>query len=129
MSSGYRKYIEKDAAFECRFSQVLIGQPSVPETINILRGIREKYQVHHGVQISDDALTSAATLAHRYLTSRHLPNSAIDLIDEACARYDLTLLLSSTILPISAPQALTSRQVPFQRVSLSLSAVNSTLKW
>ena len=82
----YRKYIEKDAALERRFAQVLVNEPSVPETISILRGIREKYEVHHGVRILDGALIQAATLAHRYLTSRRLPDSAIDLVDEACAR-------------------------------------------
>ncbi|KAG9314355.1 P-loop containing nucleoside triphosphate hydrolase protein [Chiua virens] len=81
----YRKYIETDAALERRFAQVLINEPSVPETISILRGIREKYEVHHGVRILDGALISAATLAHRYLTSRRLPDAAIDLVDEACA--------------------------------------------
>jgi len=86
----YRKYIEKDAAFERRFAQVLVNEPSVPETISILRGIREKYEVHHGVRILDGALISAATLAHRYLTSRRLPDSAIDLIDEACASVRVT---------------------------------------
>lgn len=83
----YRKYIETDAALERRFAQVLVNEPSVPETISILRGIREKYEVHHGVRILDGALISAATLAHRYLTSRRLPDAAIDLVDEACARY------------------------------------------
>lgn len=82
----YRKYIETDPALERRFAQVLVNEPSVPETISILRGIREKYEVHHGVRIQDPALIQAATLAHRYLTSRRLPDSAIDLIDEACAR-------------------------------------------
>jgi ATP-dependent Clp protease ATP-binding subunit ClpA len=82
----YRKYIETDAALERRFAQVIVNEPSVPETISILRGIREKYEVHHGVRILDAALISAATLAHRYLTSRRLPDSAIDLVDEACAR-------------------------------------------
>jgi len=81
----YRKYIEKDAAFERRFAQVMVNEPSVPDTISILRGIREKYEVHHGVKILDSALISAATLAHRYLTQRRLPDSAIDLVDEACA--------------------------------------------
>lgn len=84
--SEYRKYIETDAALERRFAQVLVNEPSVPETITILRGIREKYEVHHGVRINDGALISAATLAHRYLTSRRLPDAAIDLVDEACAR-------------------------------------------
>lgn len=84
--SEYRKYIETDPALERRFAQVIVNEPSVPETISILRGIREKYEVHHGVRILDGALISAATLAHRYLTSRRLPDSAIDLVDEACAR-------------------------------------------
>lgn len=81
----YRQYIEKDAAFERRFAQVIVTEPSVPETISILRGISEKYEVHHGVRILDQALCQAATLGHRYLTSRRLPDSAIDLVDEACA--------------------------------------------
>ena len=81
----YRQYIEKDAAFERRFAQVVVTEPSVPETISILRGISEKYEVHHGVRILDQALCQAATLGHRYLTSRRLPDSAIDLVDEACA--------------------------------------------
>lgn len=86
----YRKFIEKDAALERRFAQVLVKEPSVTETISILRGIREKYEVHHGVKILDGALIQAATLAHRYLTSRRLPDSAIDLVDEACASVRVT---------------------------------------
>ncbi|OBZ79717.1 hypothetical protein A0H81_01115 [Grifola frondosa] len=86
----YRKYIETDAALERRFAQVLVNEPSVPETISILRGIREKYEVHHGVRILDPALIQAATLAHRYLTSRRLPDAAIDLVDEACASVRVT---------------------------------------
>ncbi|KAF9044541.1 hypothetical protein BDZ89DRAFT_1008460 [Hymenopellis radicata] len=86
----YRKYIETDAALERRFAQVIINEPTVPETISILRGIREKYEVHHGVRIQDPALISAATLAHRYLTSRRLPDAAIDLVDEACASVRVT---------------------------------------
>ncbi|TFK41163.1 P-loop containing nucleoside triphosphate hydrolase protein [Crucibulum laeve] len=86
----YRKYIETDAALERRFAQVIVNEPSVPETISILRGIREKYEVHHGVRILDGALIQAATLAHRYLTSRRLPDSAIDLVDEACASVRVT---------------------------------------
>ncbi|KAK3950645.1 P-loop containing nucleoside triphosphate hydrolase protein [Pseudoneurospora amorphoporcata] len=81
----YRKYIEKDAAFERRFQQVLVKEPSIPETVSILRGLKEKYEVHHGVNISDAAIVAAATLAARYLTSRRLPDSAVDLIDEAAA--------------------------------------------
>ncbi|KAK0506223.1 P-loop containing nucleoside triphosphate hydrolase protein [Armillaria luteobubalina] len=86
----YRKYIETDAALERRFAQVIVNEPTVSETISILRGIREKYEVHHGVRIMDPALISAATLAHRYLTSRRLPDSAIDLVDEACASVRVT---------------------------------------
>ncbi|EPQ60633.1 hypothetical protein GLOTRDRAFT_52989 [Gloeophyllum trabeum ATCC 11539] len=86
----YRKYIETDAALERRFAQVIVNEPSVPETISILRGIREKYEVHHGVRIHDGALIAAAQLAHRYLTSRRLPDAAIDLVDEACASVRVT---------------------------------------
>ncbi|KAK4114319.1 heat shock protein HSP98 [Canariomyces notabilis] len=81
----YRKYIEKDAAFERRFQQVLVKEPSIPETVSILRGLKEKYEVHHGVNIADGAIVAAANLAARYLTSRRLPDSAVDLIDEAAA--------------------------------------------
>ena len=81
----YRKYIEKDQAFERRFQQVLVKEPSIPETISILRGLKEKYEVHHGVNILDGAIVAAATLAARYITARRLPDSAVDLIDEAAA--------------------------------------------
>ncbi|KAI1910678.1 Heat shock protein hsp98 [Ophidiomyces ophidiicola] len=81
----YRKYIEKDQAFERRFQQVLVKEPTVNETISILRGLKERYEVHHGVNILDAAIVSAATLAARYLTARRLPDSAVDLIDEAAA--------------------------------------------
>ncbi|KAI0902224.1 heat shock protein [Annulohypoxylon nitens] len=81
----YRKYIEKDAAFERRFQQVIVKEPSIPETISILRGLKEKYEVHHGVSIADAAIVAAANLAGRYLTTRRLPDSAVDLIDEAAA--------------------------------------------
>ncbi|KAJ5204940.1 Heat shock protein hsp98 [Penicillium cinerascens] len=86
----YRKYIEKDQAFERRFQQVLVKEPSVPETISILRGLKEKYEVHHGVNILDGAIVSAANLASRYLTARRLPDSAVDLIDEAAAAVRVT---------------------------------------
>lgn len=86
----YRKYIEKDQAFERRFQQVLVKEPSIPETISILRGLKEKYEVHHGVTIQDGAIVSAATLAARYLTQRRLPDSAVDLIDEAAAAVRVT---------------------------------------
>ncbi len=81
----YQKYIEKDAALERRFQQVLVSEPSVEDTISILRGLKEKYEVFHGIRISDDALVAAATLSHRYITDRFLPDKAIDLVDEACA--------------------------------------------
>jgi len=81
----YRKYIEKDAALERRFQPVLIDQPSVEDTISILRGLRERFEVHHGVRIQDNALVAAATLSNRYITDRFLPDKAIDLVDEACA--------------------------------------------
>ncbi|MFJ9710704.1 ATP-dependent chaperone ClpB [Streptomyces sp. NPDC101234] len=82
----YRKHIEKDAALERRFQQVLVDEPSVEDTISILRGLRERLEVFHGVKIQDTALVSAATLSHRYITDRFLPDKAIDLVDEACAR-------------------------------------------
>ncbi len=81
----YRKYIEKDAALERRFQIVFVGEPNVEDTIAILRGLREKYEVHHGVRIKDSAIVAAATLSHRYITDRFLPDKAIDLIDEAAA--------------------------------------------
>ncbi|HUO87167.1 MAG TPA: ATP-dependent chaperone ClpB [Thermoanaerobaculia bacterium] len=81
----YRKYIEKDAALERRFQPVQVDPPSVEDTVSILRGLRERFEVHHGVRIQDNALVAAATLSHRYITDRFLPDKAIDLIDEACA--------------------------------------------
>jgi ATP-dependent Clp protease ATP-binding subunit ClpB len=81
----YRRYIEKDAALERRFQPVLVDEPSVEDTISILRGLRERFEVHHGVRIQDAALVAAATLAQRYITDRFLPDKAIDLVDEACA--------------------------------------------
>jgi len=82
----YRKYIEKDAALARRFQPVLVQEPTVEDTISILRGIKEKYELHHGVRISDAALVAAATLSHRYITDRFLPDKAIDLVDEAASR-------------------------------------------
>jgi ATP-dependent Clp protease ATP-binding subunit ClpB len=81
----YRKYIEKDAALERRFQPVTVDQPSVDDTISILRGLKERFEVHHGVRITDSALVSAATLSDRYISDRFLPDKAIDLVDEACA--------------------------------------------
>lgn len=87
----YRKYVEKDAAFERRFQQVFVAEPSVPDTISILRGLKEKYEGHHGVKIQDRALVVAAQLSSRYITGRHLPDKAIDLVDEACANVRVQL--------------------------------------
>ncbi|MEX0319584.1 MAG: ATP-dependent chaperone ClpB [Ruegeria sp.] len=82
----YRKYVEKDAALARRFQPVMVTEPTVEDTISILRGIKEKYELHHGVRVSDSALVSAATLSHRYITDRFLPDKAIDLVDEAASR-------------------------------------------
>ncbi|MCI7567426.1 MAG: ATP-dependent chaperone ClpB [Treponema sp.] len=87
----YRKYIEKDAALERRFQQVYCQEPSVEDTIAILRGLREKYEIHHGVRIEDEALVAAATLSNRYITSRFLPDKAIDLVDEAASRLKMEI--------------------------------------
>ena len=87
----YRKYVEKDAALERRFQKVLVNEPSVESTIAILRGLQEKYEVHHGVDITDPAIVAAAELSHRYITDRFLPDKAIDLIDEAAARIKLEI--------------------------------------
>ncbi|MGE5658728.1 MAG: ATP-dependent chaperone ClpB [Actinomycetota bacterium] len=87
----YRKYIEKDAALERRFQQVFVDQPSVEDTISILRGLKERYEVHHGVKISDSALVAAATLSTRYISDRFLPDKAIDLVDEAAAKLKMEI--------------------------------------
>ncbi|HEY1075230.1 MAG TPA: ATP-dependent chaperone ClpB [Fontimonas sp.] len=87
----YRKYIEKDAALERRFQKVLVGEPSVEDSIAILRGLKERYEVHHGVDITDGALIAAAKLSHRYITDRNLPDKAIDLVDEAASRIRIEI--------------------------------------
>ncbi|WP_210545796.1 ATP-dependent chaperone ClpB [Rhodoferax sp. PAMC 29310] len=87
----YRKYIEKDAALERRFQKILVGEPTVEATIAILRGLQEKYEAHHGVQITDPAIVAAAELSHRYITDRFLPDKAIDLIDEAAAKIKIEI--------------------------------------
>jgi ATP-dependent Clp protease ATP-binding subunit ClpB len=87
----YKKYIEKDAALERRFQQVYVGEPTVEDTIAILRGLKEKYEVHHGVRIKDSAIVAAATLSNRYITDRFLPDKAIDLIDEAASRLRIEI--------------------------------------
>src|SRR5438132_6893118 len=92
----YRKYIEKDAALERRFQPVFVGEPSVEDAISILRGLRERYEQHHKVRIMDSALVAAATLSHRYITDRFLPDKAIDLVDEAAAK----LRMEATSMPV-----------------------------
>ncbi len=87
----YRKYIEKDPALERRFQQTYVGEPSVQDTIAILRGLKEKYEIHHGIKIQDDALIAAATLSHRYITDRFLPDKAIDLMDEAASKLRIEI--------------------------------------
>src|SRR6185295_4843135 len=87
----YRKHIEKDPALERRFQQVLVGEPSVPDTISILRGLKERYELHHGVRIQDSALVAAAVLSNRYITNRFLPDKAIDLIDEAASKLRIEI--------------------------------------
>src|SRR6059036_672357 len=87
----YRKHIEKDAALERRFQPVYVGEPSVADTIAILRGLKERYEVHHGVRITDNALVAAATLSHRYIGDRFLPDKAIDLVDEAASRLRIEI--------------------------------------
>jgi ATP-dependent Clp protease ATP-binding subunit ClpB len=82
----YRKYVEKDPALQRRFQPVFVGEPTVEDTISILRGLKEKYELHHGVRITDAAMVSAATLSNRYITDRFLPDKAIDLMDEAASR-------------------------------------------
>ncbi len=87
----YKKYIERDAALERRFQHVYVGEPSVEDTISILRGIKEKYEIYHGVEIKDSALVAAATLSNRYITDRYLPDKAVDLIDEAASRIRIEI--------------------------------------
>ena len=87
----YRKYLEKDAALERRFQKVLVDEPTVEDTIAILRGLKERYEVHHGVEITDPAIVAAAMLSHRYIADRQLPDKAIDLIDEAASRIRIEI--------------------------------------
>jgi ATP-dependent Clp protease ATP-binding subunit ClpB len=87
----YRKYVEKDAALERRFQKVMVDEPSVEDTIAILRGLKERYEVHHGVEITDPAIVAAATLSHRYISDRQLPDKAIDLVDEAASRIRMEI--------------------------------------
>ena len=112
----YRQYIEKDAALERRFQQVLVGEPSVEDTVGILRGLKERYEVHHGVRITDSALVAAATLSDRYITSRFLPDKAIDLVDEAASR--LRMEIDSRPEEIDAEERLV-RRLEIEEMALS----------
>jgi len=112
----YRKYIEKDAAFERRFQQVLVKEPSVAETISILRGLKERYEVHHGVTILDGAIVAAANLAARFLTARRLPDSAVDLIDEAAADV--------RVIRESQPEALDNMERRLRQLEIEIHALN-----
>jgi ATP-dependent Clp protease ATP-binding subunit ClpB len=111
----YRKYIEKDAALERRFQQVFVGQPSVADTIAILRGLKERYEVHHGVRIQDAALVAAAVLSDRYITGRFLPDKAIDLMDEAASRLRIEIDSLPTELDVVTRRM---RQLEIEKVAL-----------
>src|SRR6476661_1733621 len=112
----YRKHIEKDPALERRFQPVMVTEPTVEATIAILRGLKERYEVHHGVRIQDSALVAAATLSHRYITDRFLPDKAIDLVDEAASRIKMELDTKPTELDQLERQIL---QLEIERTSLS----------
>jgi len=112
----YRKYIEKDAALERRFQQVYVGQPSVEDTIAILRGLKERYEVHHGVRIQDSALVAAAVLSDRYLTGRFLPDKAIDLMDEAASKLRIEIDSMPTEIDVVERRI---RQLEIERVALA----------
>ncbi|GAX82446.1 hypothetical protein CEUSTIGMA_g9874.t1, partial [Chlamydomonas eustigma] len=117
----YRKYIEKDPALERRFQQVYVDQPSVPQTVSILRGLRERYEVHHGVRISDSALVEAAVLSDRYIADRFLPDKAIDLVDEAAAKLKMEITSKPEALDVIDRQVL---QLEMERLSLQKAAAN-----
>ena len=112
----YRKYIEKDAALERRFQQVFVRPPSVEDTIAILRGLKERYEVHHGVRIQDAALVAAAVLSDRYVTGRFLPDKAIDLMDEAASRLRIEIDSMPTEIDVVSRRI---RQLEIERVALA----------
>ena len=111
----YRKYIEKDGALERRFQKIIVSEPSVEDTITILRGLKEKFEIHHGVTIHDKALVAAATLSNRYITDRYLPDKAIDLVDEACATIRVQM--------DSVPNALDSLTRKIMRLEIEIQAI------
>ncbi len=115
----FRKHIEADAALERRFQQVYVGEPSVPDTISILRGLKERYEVHHGVRIQDSALVAAATLSDRYLTDRFLPDKAIDLVDESASRLRIEIDSLPTEIDVVERRI---RQLEIERVAVAREA-------
>ncbi|MEO5899259.1 MAG: AAA family ATPase [Ilumatobacteraceae bacterium] len=121
----YRKYVEKDAALERRFQQVYVGEPSVEDTIGILRGLKERYEVHHGVRIQDSALVSAAVLSNRYLTNRFLPDKAIDLMDEAASKLRIEIDSLPTEIDIVQRRIL---QLEIEQVALSKETDHASLE-
>ena len=119
----FRKYVEKDPALERRFQQVYVGEPTVPDTIAILRGLKERYEVHHGVRIQDSALVSAAVLSHRYLTNRFLPDKAIDLVDEAASKLRIEIDSLPTEIDIVQRRIL---QLEIEQVALEKETDNAS---
>jgi ATP-dependent Clp protease ATP-binding subunit ClpB len=115
----YRKHIEKDAALERRFQQVLVGQPSVDDTISILRGLKDRYEIHHNVKITDSALVAAAVLSNRYITDRFLPDKAIDLVDEAAAKLKMEMTSKPTDLEVIERRLM---QLEMEKLSLEQEA-------
>src|SRR5947207_7468607 len=112
----YRKHVEKDPALERRFQQVYVGEPTVEDSIAILRGLKERYEVHHGVRIQDAALVAAAVLSNRYVTGRFLPDKAIDLIDEAASRLRIEIDSMPTEIDVVERRI---RQLEIERVALA----------
>jgi ATP-dependent Clp protease ATP-binding subunit ClpB len=121
----YRKYVEKDAALERRFQQVYVGEPTVEDTIAILRGLKERYEVHHGVRIQDGALVSAAVLSNRYLTNRFLPDKAIDLMDEAASKLRIEIDSLPTEIDVVKRRVL---QLEIERVALAKETDTASLE-
>lgn len=121
----YRKYIEKDPALERRFQPIVVSEPSVQDTISILRGIRDKYELHHGVQITDGALVAAATMSDRYIADRFLPDKAIDLVDEACSQLSMEM----DSLPVELDEVQRRiRQLEIERLSLKKETDQQSMK-
>ncbi|MFK7955764.1 MAG: ATP-dependent chaperone ClpB [Lysobacterales bacterium] len=121
----YRQYVEKDAALERRFQKVLVGEPTVEDTIAILRGLKERYEVHHGVDITDPAIVAAATLSHRYITDRQLPDKAIDLMDEAASRIRMEIDSKPEVMDRLERKII---QLKIQREALKKETDDATIK-